>query len=327
MTDAPTPDAPTPDAVAAVAIGRNEGARLRRCLTSLGAQVGRVIYVDSGSTDGSREVATALGAEVVELDLATPFTAARARNAGAARLGEATEFVQFVDGDCALQPGWIAAASAAMAAEPRLAVVCGRRREVAPEASVWNRLIDREWDTPVGPARACGGDALMRLAAFRAVGGFEGRVIAGEEPELCVRLRAAGWGIRRIDAEMTLHDAAILRFSQWWRRAVRAGYAFALGAALHGAPPERHYVASLRRAVLWGLALPAAILGLGVAVSPWALALAALYPAQVARLALRDGDRAHAGFTVLGRFAEAVGVLRFLRDRALGRSAAIIEYK
>ncbi len=184
-----------------------------------------------------------------------PFTAARARNAGLARLS-GDGFVQLVDGDCELRPGWVAAALAAMAAHPRAVVVCGRRRERHPEASVWNRLCDREWDTPVGPALACGGDALMRLPALRAAGGFREDLIAGEEPELCLRLRRAGGEVWRIDAEMTLHDAAMTRFGQWWRRSRRAGHAFAEGAALHGAGPDRHWVAETRRALIWGRASP-----------------------------------------------------------------------
>lgn len=71
--------------VAAVAIGRNEGARLVACLESMVGRVDPIIYVDSGSTDNSVAEARARGAEVVELDMSIPFTAARARNAGAAR--------------------------------------------------------------------------------------------------------------------------------------------------------------------------------------------------------------------------------------------------
>jgi GT2 family glycosyltransferase len=315
--------------VAAVAIGRNEGERLRRCLSSLAAQVPRVVYVDSGSTDGSRELARSLGAEVVELDMGQPFTAARARNAGVARLRDAglPEFVQFVDGDCALEDGWVAAALAEMAGDPALAVVCGRRREIAPEASVYNRLADREWNTPVGEAKACGGDSLMRMAAFEAVGGFDPRVIAGEEPELCVRLRRAGWRVRRIDRDMTRHDAAMTRFGQWWTRAVRGGYAYALGYAMHGAPPERHKAGDVRRIALWGIALPLAVLAASLALGPWALLALFVYPLQVIRLARRDGDLAHGFFNTLGKFAEAQGMLRFLRDRAAGRTPQIIEYK
>jgi len=209
-----------------VAIGRNEGQRLVRCLDSLVGRVARVVYVDSGSTDGSVEAARARGVEVVALDTSIPFTAARARNAGVARLREIApdaRFVQLVDGDCEVVAGWLERAHAALSARRELAVVCGRRRERHPEHSVWNRIVDVEWDTPVGDAKACGGDAMMRLDALAAVGGFDPSLIAGEEPELCVRLRAAGWKIERLDAEMTLHDAAMERVEQWWKRTVRSG--------------------------------------------------------------------------------------------------------
>lgn len=316
-----------PATVGAVAIGRNEGARLVRCLAALVAAADRVVYVDSGSTDGSVAAARAAGAEVVELDPSLPFTAARARNAGLARLAERTlpPLVQFVDGDCELQPGWIATATAFLAAHPDVAVVCGRRRERHPEASLWNRLIDREWDTPVGEAKACGGDALMRTAALRAVGGFDPTLIAGEEPELCVRLRRAGWRVWRLDAEMTLHDAGMTRFGQWWRRTARSGHAAAEGAALHGGRPERHGVRQTASALLWGAALPLAAL-VGALLTPWALLLLLVYPAQILRLARRAGW-AGAAFLVFGKVPEALGALSYARRRLAGRPTRLIEYK
>ncbi|MDF1728363.1 MAG: glycosyltransferase, partial [Sulfitobacter sp.] len=253
--------------IAAVVIGRNEGARLVACLETLQGRVGQIVYVDSGSTDGSQAAARALGAEVLALDLSRPFTAARARNEGLARVDPQTEFVQFLDGDCCLRKGWLEAASDFLAHRPEVAVVCGRRRERHPEASIYNRLIDREWDTPLGEARACGGDALMRAAALHEVGGYRDSLIAGEEPELCVRLRARGWKVWRLDREMTWHDAELTRLGQWWQRSKRAGHAFAEGAALHGAPPERHWVAETRRALLWGMALPVLILAAAVLIS------------------------------------------------------------
>lgn len=312
--------------VDAVVIGRNEGARLRACLASLRGQVRRLVYVDSGSTDGSVDVARGLGAEVVALDLSRPFTAARARNAGLAMLADdPPDLVQMVDGDCEVQAGWIAAALAAFATHPAAAVVCGRRRERFPGVSFYNALADVEWDTPVGRARACGGDALMRFAAVQAMGGYRDDLIAGEEPELCLRLRAAGGEVWRIDAEMTLHDAALQRFGQWWRRTRRAGHAFAEGAALHGSGPERHWVAETRRAVIWGLGLPLLLL-LGGLLTPWALLAGLVYPLQLIRLARRDGI-ARAAFSVLGKFAEAQGVLGYWSGRARGQRRGLIEYK
>ena len=311
----------------AVIIGRNEGTRLVACLGSFPPDVRPLVYVDSGSTDGSVAAAEASGAIVVALDMSLPFTAARARNAGFARLMEAgaPEFVQFVDGDCVLQPGWLPAARAFLTANPNAAVVCGRRREIHPEASIWNRLCDDEWNTPVGQARACGGDALMRVTAVRAVGGYDPRLIAGEEPELCLRLRQAGWEIWRIDAEMTLHDAAMTRFAQWWKRTRRAGHAFAEGAAMHGGPPEFHWVGETRRAVVWGLLLP--IVGvIGTAVTPWFGLIFAAYPLQILRLSRRVGWE-RAVFLTLGKFPEAMGVVQYNINRLLQRRARLIEYK
>lgn len=313
-------------AVDAVVIGRNEGERLRICLQSVIGQVRRVVYVDSGSTDGSVALAQSLGARVVQLDLAQPFTAARARNAGWRALrDDRPEFVQFVDGDCEMRPRWIASAVAALEARPAAVVVCGRRREKAPETSVFNRLADREWDTPIGPALACGGDALMRFAALEAVDGFRDDLIAGEEPELCQRLRRNGGEIWRIDEEMTLHDAAMTRFSQWWRRSRRAGFAFAEGAALHGGGPDRHWVTETRRALVWGAVLPLAILLGGVA-SPVLWLAVLIYPLQMLRLVRRGGVE-WAAFTVLGKFAEARGVMEYHLRRLSGRRRGLIEYK
>ncbi len=276
--------------VGVVAIGRNEGERLTQCLHSLTGRVSHVVYVDSGSTDGSQELAQSVGAEVVELTSDRPFSASRARNAGAARLAEIApelQFVQFLDGDCTLAEDWLAAALAAMDSDPRNAVICGRRRERHRSRSLYNRLCDMEWNTPIGEARACGGDALMRLAALQQVGGFDETVIAGEEPELCVRLRQRNWKIQRIDAEMTLHDAAMLHFRQWWLRMKRAGHAYAEGAARHGSGPDQHYRQESRSIWWWGLLWPGICLG-GIGFTHGVSLLGLLaYPAWIVRVAVR----------------------------------------
>ncbi|MEB2347255.1 MAG: glycosyltransferase [Comamonadaceae bacterium] len=316
--------------VGLVVIGRNEGERLRVCLASAVGAVATVVYVDSGSTDGSVELARGMGAQVVALDMRQPFTAARARNAGFRALMVAqpgTQFVQFVDGDCELMPEWLAAAQTFLAAHPAYAVVCGRLRERYPERSVYNRLCDHEWDTPVGDARACGGIAMLRAEALRAVGGFREDLIAGEEPELCVRLRAAGWKIYCLGTDMAWHDAAMLHWRQWWRRSVRGGYAYAEGVWLHGAPPERHWVTETRRSLAWGLLLPVLIVIVAGWLGAWAWALLLAYPLQVLRLARRHQSVARGFFLVAGKFAESWGVLRFLRNRLLHRRQALIEYK
>jgi glycosyltransferase involved in cell wall biosynthesis len=321
--------------IGVVVIGRNEGPRLERCLVSLIGSAQKVVYVDSGSTDNSVPMARKLGVEVVELDMTIPFTAARARNEGFARVQQllpTMRYVQFVDGDCEVVGTWLPQAQAFLDARPDVAVVCGRRRERFPQRSIYNFLCDREWDTPVGEAKACGGDALMRADAFAAASGYRADLIAGEEPELCVRLRASGWKVWRLGEEMTLHDAAMTRFKQWWQRSMRGGYAFAEGASLHGAAPEQHWLRESRRAWFWGLGIPLAAVVASLLLGWFGLLLLLIYPVQVMRLARRgDGlpreNWLLAFFLVLGKFPEMVGQVKFLLSRIVGGKTALIEYK
>jgi glycosyltransferase involved in cell wall biosynthesis len=321
-----------------VAIGRNEGERLRRCLESVAGRAAWVVYVDSGSTDDSVTMARDKGAIVVELDRDVPFTAARARNAGLEQLRAAApslELVQFVDGDCEVVGGWLERAQAELDGDPPLAVVCGRRRERHPEASIYNRLCDIEWDTPVGLADACGGDAMMRAGPLDEIGGYDATLIAGEEPDLCLRLRQRGWKILRVGAEMTLHDAAMTRFAQWWKRSLRAGHAFAEGAARHGHEPERHWVKEARSNWFWGLALPGAALGLAPSSGGASLSLlggylvlaARIYKSMRRRGLSREDARLYTAFCVLGKIPQALGQALYWAKRLSGRQGGLIEYK
>lgn len=332
--------------VGVVAIGRNEGQRLRICLASVSGRGMPVVYVDSASTDGSVEAARALGVEVVALDLSRPFSAARARNEGSERLLQIEpelRFVQFVDGDCEVVAGWMEHAKREIERLPAAAVVCGRRRERYPEKSVYNRLADLEWDTPVGEAKSCGGDSMMRVGAFRAAGGFDASVAAGEEPELCQRLRDAGHKVYRLDAEMTLHDSAMLQFRQWWKRAVRSGYGAADVAARFGS--RGLFVGQVKSARCWAIGWPALVVAgalAGALVFQSAIAAivlqavaVALLPLQMLRLALRVRRRvpdyrtalAYGALTMIGKWAHLAGQIQYQRDRAAGRNTRLIEYK
>jgi len=323
--------------IGGVVIGRNEGERLQRCLTSLLNKLEHVIYVDSGSTDGSIEMALRMGVKVVELDLSRPFTAARARNAGLAVLLESNpqlDFVQFVDGDCEVQDSWLDSAFEFLTVNKSFAVVCGRRRERYPETTIYNQLCDIEWDTPVGEAKSCGGDALFRLSALKAVDGYRESLIAGEEPEMCFRMRQLGWKIMRLDAEMTLHDAAMTRFSQWWKRNQRAGHAYAEGYALHGKSSEKFKQTECRSIILWSVLIPLAIIFLST-ITPFFPMLFLVYPLQIFRLTLRYRYRwnsvklafIYAVSNIVGKLPQFIGMLEFVKNKKLGRKSQLIEYK
>lgn len=327
-----------------VVIGRNEGVRLRRCLESLGSQVETAVYVDSGSEDDSVAFARQIGATVVELDTTIPFTAARARNEGFEALQRARSevtMVQFVDGDCEIENGWLQRAVSELQQDPELAVVFGRRRERARDTSIYNLLCDLEWDVQGGQVQSCGGDALMRVSAFRQCEGFDPTLIAGEEPDLSFRLRGLGWKLSCIGAPMTVHDADMHRFTQWWRRGLRAGYVEAEGLARLGREyPRRHAAMSN---IFWAVVVPIVLVAAVVAL----LATGHLIPAILAaacggglyammwlrihrharrRWPGRDA-RVYATFCLLAKWPAVHGIVTYWWRRLRGQDRRLIEYK
>jgi glycosyltransferase involved in cell wall biosynthesis len=331
--------------VGVVVIGRNEGERLKRCLQSLVSKIRRVVYVDSGSTDGSVEFAESLSIDVVNLDMSTPFTMARGRNAGFTHLikiDPKIPYVQFVDGDCEVVDAWINKACGELDNRSEVAVVCGRRRERFPDATIYNRYCDMEWNLPLGELDACGGDAMMRCDAFRQTHGFNPTMIAGEEAELCFRIRQQGWKIVRLDEDMTIHDAAITKFAQFWKRNVRSGHAYAERVFMHKLQPERTaLMRPLKSAIIWGGILPALylIFLLGSFWDSKALiivcALSAVYLLQGYRIfryrrKCRDAPNhalCYAILCLILKLPELVGILTFVFNRARGQQTSLIEYK
>ena len=334
-----------------VVIGRNEGERLKRCLSSIQCQhSGPVVYVDSGSTDGSADYARSVGVDVVDLDISVPFTMARGRNTGLDYLVDRhshCQFVQFVDGDCEMVAGWLKAGLQFLQDHQDYAGVCGNRSERFPDATIFNQLIEMEWQGRAGEVDACGGDAIYRIDMFQAAGCFNEAMIAGEEADLCLRLRQLGSRLMRLDSPMTVHDANIHYFSQWWKRSVRCGHAYAHGYDMHkndAETGEKNYQKKpVLSTLIYGLVLPGLlVLALLLSVVN-SLALAQLFLSITVIVilyirALRNAAMSkptestrqnwlYAGFILLGKFPEAQGLLRYYFNKALGKTSKIIEYK
>ena len=297
-----------------------------------------VVYVDSNSTDGSASLARSMGAEVVELDPSIPVSVPRARNEGFERLCQIdseVRYVQFVDGDCEMIDGWLEKGRRVLEERPKVGLVTARRRERFPDGSIYNRLADLEWDMPIGEIQGSHGDIMVRVDAFRQAGGFDAAVLVAEDYELCLRLRNHGWTLLRIDAEMTLHDMAMTRFGQWWRRTVRSGYGYADGRYLHGRPPERFGVREVRSIVFWGMILPLFVLGFAWPTRGASLALLACYPLlywRIWRYGRKRGwsapvARLYAFWTALAKFPMAIGVSIYWFRLVVRRPKQIIEYK
>lgn len=314
-----------------VVIGRNEGTRLGRCLESVKQGAGWVVYVDSHSVDGSVTLARHQGVEAVELDASSQFTASRGRNAGSKILGErlpGLEFIQFVDGDCELRSGWLETALSYLERHGDVAAVSGRLRERDRSKNIYHRLADLEWDGPPGESEYCGGIAMFRADAFRAAGGFDESLAAGEEPELCLRLRRQGGRVMRLADEMALHDIAMSRFSEWWSRTVRGGRAYAECAWLHGLSVDRYRIRHVISIFFWGALVPFAAVGTAWYTSGLSLALIGLYAVLWARVRSERLDRGdsredaslYAVACVVAKFAQMIGLAQVAWNRARERS-------
>jgi len=323
-----------------VVIGRNEGARLERCLQSVRAINGfpnlEIIYVDSGSSDGSCALARSLGCRVIELHSDRP-SAAMGRNAG--WRAAIAPLILFLDGDTVLDPDFAARAAAALE-DSSIAVVCGRRRELKPEASVYNRVLDLDWIAPPGICEYCGGDALMRRDALEAVSGYDDTLIAGEEPDMCRRMRGQGRQILHLDCPMTGHDLDMHRWRQYWRRAVRTGHAYAEVSARYaktGLPLWRaESRANIKRGSFWTGAWLLGFAASAVWLNPLPLlavgAMMGVLAIRTARrFAWKSPDRTtlllyglHSHFQQLPIF---IGQLGYWRDRRRGARRRLIEYK
>jgi GT2 family glycosyltransferase len=328
------------DRLGFVAIGRNEGDRLKACLRAIKLHCPGcpIVYVDSGSSDDSVEFALSEKLTVVELDMTVPFTAARARNEGYRRLLSQhpnLTFVQFFDGDCEMVEGWIDAAMKALGADPKIGIVSGRRMEKFLNASIYNTLMDIEWNTPVGETRAVLGDMCVRVEAFELVGGFDGSIIAAEDDDFCIRVRKAGYKVYRIDAPMSRHDANIMSISQWYRRSKRGGHGYANLNHVHGGKPDYYFRKELMSVTFWGALFPLSAL-IFLIVQPWvSLALVLIYALFIVKTLVRrkrKGDSLKVAFyyaflIYTGKTAEFLGGLQYWKNLLLAQKHQLIEYK
>ena len=328
------------DSVGVVVIGRNESKRLLLCLQSIRSSGCPVVYVDSGSTDLSVSIAQPMVDIVHQLDPAKPFSAARARNEGVEQLCalfKEVELIQFIDGDCVLSEGWLQAASASLQCLPERAVVTGHLLECNPHLSIYNKLCEMEWKSAPGDFKnfgALGGIFMVRANVFKALNGFNAKVIAGEDSEFGVRLSLLGHKITKIDHVMATHDANMTTFAQWWTRAVRAGHAIGQRAHLNGKTIVKDCVQERKSTLFWGILIPMLVLILLIPSQGYSLILLLAYVVLAFKIFLfrrkqQDNNNdalIYAKFTVIGKVANGLGLLKFYFNKFKQRYE-IIEYK
>jgi GT2 family glycosyltransferase len=315
--------------VGGVVIGKNEGERLLRGLAICARTFAFTVYVDSNSTDGSREGAKALGAAVLHLT-APPFTPSRGRQEGLeelVRLRPDLEFVHFIDGDCILQDGWLEAAVRYLDEHADVAAVFGRRREEKVAESFYSRLMDVDWEHPPGVVSNFGGDALVRTKVIVDAGGWSATTINAEDIDVSFRIREKGHTIVRLGHEMTSHDARMTRFSEYYRRSLRAGYGYLEVGLRYKHGPGKLLLKRARSSFLYFGFLPLLMVGLAFVWWPLALLPLLLYARVMLQMTLwarRRGAKlgtavAYAGLNLICKAASMWGGIRFLVDRMQGR--------
>lgn len=318
-----------------IIIGVNAAATLAPCVKSIldspydSGKV-RIFYVDGGSTDGSVELARRLfSVEVIALRPEHP-TPGLGRNAGW-RAGQAP-FVQFLDSDTELHPRWLRKAVGFLARSERIGAVGGNRGERYPEASVYNWLADQEWNGPPGECEAFGGDVMIRRSVLEETGGYDEVLVAGEDPELSVRVRLKGYKIFHLDAPMTTHDIAMKEWRQYWKRAYRTGYGFAAVALRFPGRSGGFWLREMIRITVrggggLGLFLLGLLLGSWISVPfYWAAALALLFFPRLFRIDafMRNRKlsprhaRIYAWHCSLVVIPELLGAMRYWIGAALG---------
>lgn len=186
---------------------------LASCLEHLAAQEEphRTVVVDNASRDGTAELVRDRFPQATFVELPANVGFGAAVNAGvAAGDGEA---IVLVNNDVDVDPGFLRALLAPLRANPRVGMVAGltvmpgRERvdafgiELDAGLAAYNRLRHAPPEAAAGGAPGAGvlagpsgGAAAYRRTAFEQVGGFDETLIAyGEDVDLALRLRAAGW--------------------------------------------------------------------------------------------------------------------------------------
>ena len=323
-----------------VVIGRNEAKRLRYCLTSLPSDT-PICYVDSGSDDGSPAIARSCSIPTLQLSNSAPFGAARARNAGfysVLKEFPKLERVLFLDGDCVLDPDFLRVATPLMERHADCAIIVGRLEEANSGNNIYGILADLEWSNPapgeIFDFSQLGGIMLVRVQDFLAVGGFNPDFIAGEDSELGIRFHLIGKRTIRISNRMAIHAMEMQRFSQWWRRSIRAGHALAHRHAVHGKSSLADCRSAVRSTFVYGILIPIVVL-IAVSISGfWGVMPVTLYVYLGSRFfsyyrskgATRRNSLIGTVYGIMAKLANGVGMIRFHVQRAQG-SYKIIEYK
>lgn len=204
-------DARTMTELSYVIIGKNAQSSIARLLDSVLANTpsrlsAEIIYVDSASTDSTIEIVTQYPVTIVQLSVDQPLCASAGRYVGCQYA--TGSLICFLDSDMELLDGWLERALIELETNPQVAVVAGvvLDSDSALPAECVPPVDYSLYSNPqVKDVRHVGGAALCRRSILTLVGSWNPFIISDEEPELCLRIRRAGYRVTRLEYPMVRH--------------------------------------------------------------------------------------------------------------------------
>lgn len=283
---------------------RNDAKRLGRLLQSVRQQSyppdrREVIVVDNGSQDDSRSVGERQGATVLSFP---QLYVGALRNRGVAVSNGS--ILAFVDSDHEVPPDWIETAVAQFAADPGLTLL--GFPYLAPPDGTW---VQRTWELHRLHHRGrreanwlASGNMFARREAFLAVNGFREDLVATEDVDLCIRLRAQKAKIIEDVAVANVHHGEPVSLAHFFRKEFWRGTNNLRGFIAHRFP--WHELPSIVYPVYHLLGLAAVGAGAAIACSRrevrWVVAPALAVAAPSLLLALRTAWRTRSPRSIPG---------------------------
>ena len=227
--------------LATVVVAYDSATELPATLAALRAQMqdgDELVVVDNACSDDSAAVARAAGADVIAMGRNAGF--AGGCRAGADATGAPLLF--FLNPDCVVEPGALAALRAAAAERPRWgawqALVTLPGGEQVNTSGGITHWLGMGWAGQVGApvasidgglrevSFASGAALVVRREAWEEADGFDAEYFMyGEDLDLSLRLRLAGWGVGLVPAAHVEHayDFSkgaykwfLLERNRWW---------------------------------------------------------------------------------------------------------------
>jgi cellulose synthase/poly-beta-1,6-N-acetylglucosamine synthase-like glycosyltransferase len=194
-----------PAAATVIMACRNGEPHLREALEAVAAQVWdrpwEFIFVDNGSTDGSRATFDAVaarhpGVRMRAVDASDRAGKSHALNRG---VGEArSDVLVMVDADDVPAPGWLAAMAEALTQHDFVSARIEVRRLNGGPAGLYRKVREQGiWPLHFAPYGLCAAGATMGMTRrlFDAVGGFDPD-FQPEDTEFCIRAHLEGFTLQ-----------------------------------------------------------------------------------------------------------------------------------